>query len=54
MPTQSQVATVDLVLQQIKAGVERLATELEVKSLRISQELVEPLDTLNREYFGDV
>ena len=49
-----QVPTVDSVLLKIKSGLDNLALEVEVKSLKISQELIEPLDVLNREYYGDV
>ena len=50
----AQIPTVDTVLHKIKSGLDNLALELEVKSLKISQEVIEPLDTLNKEYYGEV
>ncbi len=49
-----QKPTVEYALHKIKSGLDNLALELEVKSLKISQEVIEPLDTLNKEYYGEV
>jgi hypothetical protein len=50
----AQKPTVESALHKIKSGLDNLALELEVKSLKISQEVIEPLDCLNKDYYGEV